>query len=769
MDKKNEITGILLISVSIFIFIALSSYNKFEEPTISPNIEISNRSGILGLYISHYLIKMSFGVISYFIPIIGMFWGWIFFSKNFKQLFIKISTHLLIGFVIISIALGFSDLIFLTSYSGLYSYSIANLLNGFLGPIGLTTFIIFIFLINLRLFFSWNFYEPFQLVYNQLIKFINNQKNKKLNENEIIKKRQHTDQLLNQLNENNNDKIPIENFNKKITDEIIPKNVDEIDLNKNLNEPAKKNQSIDDEPIYESPGSGYNIEEEIIENEVNFNENINKKFKQKYKLPSSDYLMNPDDSTPSISDEELVEKADFLAKSLLTFGVDGNVVNISPGPVITLFEVEPAEGVRVNKFVQLADDLARVMRAPRVRIIAPIPGKSSVGIEIPNKNPSTVYMKTVVNSEKFISSKSNLTVALGKNTTGENFIIELDSLPHLLIAGTTGSGKSVCINTIISSLLYRSTPDEVRFIMIDPKKLEMSAYRVLEKHHLITNEDVDEHVITTPENAVLALKAAEKEMSRRYDILADAVVRNIGEYREKAKKNSDLEIMPYIVLIIDELADLMLRASKDVEQSIARLAQMARAVGIHLVLATQRPSVDVITGVIKANFPARIAFQVATKIDSRTIIDVNGAEKLLGNGDMLFLPPGSSGPIRLHNSFVTLDEIIKIVDHIKNQPNSNEILLEGTKANSLNESELNDTDNPQDELMNKAIRLVILNQQGSISLLQRRFRIGYSRAARLIDQMEQIGIVGPFTGSKAREVLVDDNYLQILEDDIASN
>ena len=318
-------------------------------------------------------------------------------------------------------------------------------------------------------------------------------------------------------------------------------------------------------------------------------------------------------------------------------------------------------------------------------------------------------------------------------------------------------------------MLYRSTPDEVRFILIDPKKLEMAAYRILDKHHLITNEDVDEHVITTPENAVLALKAAEREMSRRYDILADAVVRNIAEYREKAKNNSDLETMPYIVLIIDELADLMLRAPKDVEQSIARLAQMARAVGIHLVLATQRPSVDVITGVIKANFPARIAFQVATKIDSRTIIDINGAEKLLGKGDMLFLPPGSSDPIRLHNSFVTLDEINKIVGHVKNQPISNEILLEGTKSNLLNENGLNDSDNDQDELINEAIRLVITNQQGSISLLQRRFRIGYSRAARLIDQMEQIGVVGPFTGSKARQVLVDENYLQILDSNDSPN
>ena len=773
MNKKNEIIGIFLILISIFIFTALFSFNEFEEPTISPNIEISNRAGILGIYISHFFIKMFFGFSSYFIPILGIFWGWIFLSKNFKKIYFQLSIHLFIAFLILSLTLGFIDLIYMTSLSGVYSFLVSSLLNDFLGIVGQSIFLIAIFLINIRIFFSLNFYKLIQKLIKIPNQFFHIKKSKSIKSNSLeINKG-----VYNLSDKLNNAIISDDKINSKDNTEDIIKNINNNNqLNSNdvvesISKPiiSEDRKNINDEKEIDNPSFDYNIKEEVIENEIDYNKNIKKESKQKYKLPSSEFLTNPDESYPSVSDDELVEKADFLAKSLLTFGVEGNVVNISPGPVITLFEVEPAEGVRVNKFVQLSDDLARVMKAPRVRIIAPIPGKSSVGIEIPNENPSTVYMKTVVNSEKFISSKSNLTVALGKNTTGENFIIELDKLPHLLIAGTTGSGKSVCINTIISSLLYRSSPDEVRFILIDPKKLEMAAYRILDKHHLITNEDVDEHVITTPENAVLALKAAEKEMSRRYDILAESVVRNIAEYREKAKNNNDLETMPYIVLIIDELADLMLRAPKDVEQSIARLAQMARAVGIHLVLATQRPSVDVITGVIKANFPARIAFQVATKIDSRTIIDINGAEKLLGKGDMLFLPPGSSDPIRLHNSYVTLDEINKIVSHIRNQPISNEILLEGTKQSSLNDGELNDTENGQDELINDAIRLVITNQQGSISLLQRRFRIGYSRAARLIDQMEQIGIVGPFTGSKARQVLVDENYLQILDTDESTN
>ncbi|HIA28853.1 MAG TPA: DNA translocase FtsK, partial [Candidatus Marinimicrobia bacterium] len=339
-----------------------------------------------------------------------------------------------------------------------------------------------------------------------------------------------------------------------------------------------------------------------------------------------------------------------------------------------------------------------------------------------------------------------------------------NKLPHLLIAGTTGSGKSVCINSIITSILFRSSPEDVRFILIDPKKLELAAYKALENHHLISSDDVDELVMTTPENAVAALRAAEQEMRRRYDVFAEAVVRNIDEYRTKAESNSEMEKMPYIVVIIDELADLMLRAPKEVEAPITRLAQMSRAVGIHLVVATQRPSVDVITGIIKANFPARLAFQVASRIDSRTILDANGAEKLLGKGDMLFMPPGSSSLIRLHNSFVTLDEINRIVDHVSQQPSAEEIELKGASVKLIGVEGGEDIQT-DDELLTEAIKLVVMHQQGSISLIQRRLRVGYSRAARLIDMMEQLGIVGPFTGSKAREVLVDESYLQMLDDD----
>ena len=489
---------------------------------------------------------------------------------------------------------------------------------------------------------------------------------------------------------------------------------------------------------------------------------VRKKPARKYILPSSELLKDPVSVSDTLSRDELVERANYLTQSLSTYGVVGKVVNVHPGPVITLFEVEPAEGVRVNKFVQLADDLARVMEASSVRVIAPIPGRSSVGIEIPNRNPATVYFKSIINSPEFAESESMLTLAIGKTTSGEISTLDLSKMPHLLIAGTTGSGKSVCINTIICSILYHASPDEVKFVMIDPKKVEMTLYKSLEGYHLLEMEDIDEPIVTSVDNAILALRALEKEMDRRYNVLAEAVVRNISEYNEKKEKTGE-KIMPYIVLVVDELADLMMLSAKDVEAPIARLAQLARAVGIHLVIATQRPSVDVITGVIKANFPSRIAFQVASKIDSRTIIDQPGADKLIGRGDMLHLGTGSSDVFRMHNAFLTLEEIEALMGHITQQPKSESTALPSVRESLQNEYSGGD-DASTDDLFNDAISLVVTHQQGSISLLQRRLKVGYSRAARLIDEMEQAGIVGPFTGSKAREVLVDESYLEIIKD-----
>lgn len=470
-----------------------------------------------------------------------------------------------------------------------------------------------------------------------------------------------------------------------------------------------------------------------------------------YQPPPITLLEVPPQRIDRQSREELLENARRLESSLATFQVEGRVVQVNPGPVITRYELEPAPGVKVNRILALADDLALTMKASRIRILAPIPGKAAVGIEIPNPRPSVVYLREIIESGEFQRSSSKLTLALGKTTSGEPYCTDLVRMPHLLIAGATGSGKSVCLNAMVTSILFKATPQEARFIMIDPKMLELSVYNDIP--HLLTP------VLTEARRATEALRWAVREMEGRYKSLSVLGVRNIDEYNLKVGQeghrpdiDQPLSLLPYIVIVIDELADLMLLAN-EIEESLVRLAQMARAVGIHLVLATQRPSVDVITGLIKANFPTRIAFQVASKIDSRTILDMSGAEKLLGNGDMLFLPSGRSEPIRIHGAYISRTETERLVDFLKEQgiePERKEVLEKEIK---LGEEE-------KDELFDEAARLVIRHQQGSISLLQRRLKIGYARAARLIDQLEAAGIVGPFDGARARAVLVDESYLK---------
>jgi len=490
-----------------------------------------------------------------------------------------------------------------------------------------------------------------------------------------------------------------------------------------------------------------------------------------YQFPSLDLL------TPSVAHgakldrRTLEEKAHFLEERLKEFDVRGNVVGIQPGPVITRFEIKPAPGVKVSRFVSCQDDLALVMQASRVRVVAPIPGKAAVGIEIPNQEPDIVTLREILASKTFQRSDSFLTLALGLTIDGNPYVADLAQMPHLLVAGATGSGKSVCLNSIITSILFRAHPSDVKLVLIDPKKLELSLYKKLKNHHLASREDLSEDVITTVENAVSVMRSLELEMERRYRILARLGVRNIADYNQALKSGrvtveegkSVPEKLPYIVLIVDELADLMITGAREIEEPIARLAQMSRAVGIHLILATQRPSVDVITGVIKANFPSRIAFQVAAKTDSRTILDRNGAEKLLGRGDMLFLNPREPEPVRIHGAFVSTEEVQRVVSHVAKQTREEVWHLPSFGAKEVSGGGRSGRKADQrDELFQEAAKLVIRHQQGSASLLQRRLRIGYARAGRLIDQLEDVGILGPFDGSKAREVLVDETFIDHL-------
>ena len=493
-----------------------------------------------------------------------------------------------------------------------------------------------------------------------------------------------------------------------------------------------------------------------------------------YKFPPLDLLDPADNQQFKVDTETLQANSLILQKKLEDFGVAGEVVAVRPGPVITMYEFKPAPGVKVRRIVLLADDLAMALRAVSVRILAPIPGESVVGIEIPNPRRETVYLREVIESEAYRNTDSKLTLAIGKDIGGTPFATDLAKMPHLLVAGATGTGKSVSINAMILSILYKSSPQDVKFIMVDPKMLELTVYEDIP--HLLTP------VVTDPKKAASALFWAVDEMDRRYRLMRDKGARNIDNYnrtleRETGSKKPLIDLteltepesteeiiggslsqdaplvhqkLPKIVIIIDELADLMMTVGRDIEEHITRLAQKARAAGIHLILATQRPSVDVITGLIKANFPSRISFQVTTRVDSRTILDSMGGEKLLGNGDLLFMPPGTARLIRVHGAFVSDQEVRRVMKFIKQQgrPSYRPEVLEAKK-----EMESAATiDEEYDEMYDQAVAIVTETQQASISMIQRRLRVGYNRAARMVEQMERDRVVGPADGAKPREV-----------------
>lgn len=464
-----------------------------------------------------------------------------------------------------------------------------------------------------------------------------------------------------------------------------------------------------------------------------------------YHLPPLNLLKKLPKAKTGKSTKEITDNTRILEETLASFGVSAKVIDVSQGPAITRYELQPAPGVKVSRIVNLADDIALKLAATGVRIEAPIPGKAAVGIEVPTKDVSIVLLRDVLETPEFQNASSKLTVALGYDIAGTPIIADLGKMPHMLVAGATGSGKSVCINTLILSILYKAAPEEVKLLLIDPKVVELSTFNGIP--HLMAP------VVTDPKKAASALRWAVQEMEKRYQLFAAVGVREIKRYNNMVPKENQL---PYIVVIIDELADLMMVAPTDVEDAICRLAQMARAAGIHLVLATQRPSVDVITGIIKANIPSRISFAVSSQVDSRTILDMAGAEKLLGKGDMLFYPVGAPKPQRVQGAFVSDNEVEDVVEYTKKQAQP-EFSEDVFVAEVATEKEVLDE---EDELLDDAIRLVLDTGQASISMLQRRFRIGYSRAARLIDMMEQMRIVGPNIGSKAREIIATAEIIQ---------
>lgn len=518
-----------------------------------------------------------------------------------------------------------------------------------------------------------------------------------------------------------------------------------------------KNSGNKEKPIRQKPAAVKEVKEEPGLKEIIIKDVRAKKTNPvKYNSPPFDLLIEDEELSGNTKNyrNQVLEGAKKLEETLNSFGVSAKVVNVSRGPTVTRYELQPSAGVKVSRIVNLSDDIALNLAAPAIRLEAPIPGKAAIGIEVPNKDINMVRIRDVLESQEFLQNPSKLSFAIGKDVSGETIIVDIAKMPHLLIAGATGSGKSVCINSLIVSLLYKASPDEVKLLMIDPKVVELGVYNGI-PHLLIP-------VVTEPKKAAGALNWAVQEMVNRYKLFADKAVRDIKGFNELVQKTGELPALPQIVIIIDELADLMMVAPNDVEDAICRLAQMARAAGMHLVIATQRPSVDVITGVIKANIPSRISFAVSSQIDSRTILDMAGAEKLLGRGDMLLYPVGKAKPVRAQGANITDAEVEKVVEYVKSQGNA---LYDDNIIEEINneDSQYNNDSGDNDELLPRVIEMVVEAGQASVSLIQRKFKVGYARAARIVDQMEARGIVGGFEGSKPRQILISKQQWQEMQ------
>ncbi|TAK50828.1 MAG: DNA translocase FtsK [Bacteroidetes bacterium] len=745
-ERWKQITAILMMVVGLFSFLSIIFYH-----------EEGNNLGVVGALISNFLVLSTLGFASIAFPALMVVWGWVMLRKLDIRKPVIFTNYTLVFVILFATAMGIANLIFQdvrNEWFGTVGAFTADGLVKLLGSIGSSIIIVTLMFITIILAVDLDVHKSLERLEN-LWRELTGSVSERFKKEEEDEDRE-TEITIQREEE---EEIPEEPEIPPQTEIVVrpaePALEDFLEEEEEEEQPSKKRESPisqEEEPAaFEETEAGG--QPAPVENE---DEEI------EYVFPSPDLLDTPRGGE-TIPEEELKANAELVRAKLANFGIEIESVSVVPGPVITLYELVPASGVKISRIVSLEDDIALALAAKGIRIIAPIPGKSAVGIEIPNKNAQLVYLKSLVVSNKYREAKGLLPLALGKTISGEAFVDDLAKMPHLLIAGSTGSGKSVGINTILASLLFKMHPSEVKFIIIDPKKIELTNYKKLKHHFLACSPDIKEDIITTPDNSVGVLRSVELEMEKRYDKLAAAGVRNIQDYNERIKdgrvKDTDQikhRKMPFIIVVIDELADLMITAAREVEEPIARLAQLARAVGIHLVLATQRPSVDVITGVIKANFPARIAYQVASKTDSRTILDMNGAEQLLGSGDMLYLPSGSPKPIRIQNAFISTDEVESITEHIARQQGySKPFMLPSTFERKGARG--GGTSQERDEFFEEAAYLVVRHQQGSVSLIQRRLKVGYSRAARLIDELEAAGIVGPFDGSKARQVLIEND------------
>jgi len=713
--------------------------------TIIPKTSIV---GKIGEFLGVVNFKL-FGFISYFTPLLL---GVLLFLGYKKKYDSNVSIKVLGGIFL------FFDVLFIQSVifqKGVIGNLFVNMLKTYIGIVGIWLLIFVILLWSVFLFFEDKILSLFQNEEKGKMENGELQKHSSTHHNDISSKISSTfdnDVSNIELDEEdiNNGKWKMENTKGENTIENGELRIENENLEQADNSPDVFNENENIKLEFQNTDNTKKQDEIVNIKYVEELEDTKKLLSQieigerekpkNWKFPPLDFLSKPKNAKKEINEAEIDKKIKILIEKLKQFKIEGDVVRYYVGPVVTTFEFKPLPHIKVSKILALQDDLAMALKAQSIRIQAPIPGKDVVGIEIPNEKVETIYLREILESDIFKKAKSPLTIVLGKDIVGAPFVTDLKKLPHLLIAGTTGSGKSVGINAMILSLLYRNSPDELKFLMIDPKMLEFSIFNDIP--HLLTP------VITEAKKAIMALNSMVKEMERRYKLMSKARVKNIEGYNQKV---SPEEKMPYIVIIIDELADLMMTSGKDVEYSIARLAQMARASGIHLIVATQRPSVDVVTGLIKANLPSRISFKVGQKIDSKVILDQFGAESLLGRGDMLFTPPGITGLIRLHAPFTNEEEIERVVEYLKSQRNAD---YDTIIINSLEEATALEEIDDLDELFEEAKQIIIKEKRTSISYLQRRLNIGYNRAANIIEQMERMGILSTPNAKGQREILI---------------
>ena len=784
--QYRMLLGFVLILFSIALLVSFVSYfisqdalvnGQSDQSVISSlferNINVENWLGYYGAILADLFIYYGFGIASFiFVKLFFLSGVYLLMGLSFKKL--KNTWFWdLYALVVVSVSLGFfADAI--PDLGGVVGYELNQFMQGFIGKVG--TLLVIILSLIIYLIFKIK-------IAPDAIKTFFEKKQKAINDNlnELTSKETATDYNLEEfaVQDTEDSKEPtLKPSQFEIDKETLKptiENASEINLDPTIktltpssqtdeieNVPTMKNIQTDDEAFVIEK----NEDEEVIEENLaaklvaDFGEFDPTLELSNYKFPTIDLLKEYTSIGITINQEELEENKNRIVETLKNYKIDIAQIKATVGPSVTLYEIIPEAGIRISKIKSLEDDIALSLAALGIRIIAPIPGKGTIGIEVPNKNQTMVPMKTVISSAKFQEAEMELPIALGKTISNETFVVDLAKMPHLLMAGATGQGKSVGLNAVLTSLLYKKHPAEVKFVLVDPKKVELTLFNKIERHYLAKLPDDGDAIITDNNKVINTLNSLCIEMDNRYSLLKDAMVRNIKEYNEKFKSRklnpeNGHRFLPYIILVVDEFADLIMTAGKEVETPIARLAQLARAIGIHLIIATQRPSVNVITGIIKANFPARIAFRVTSKIDSRTILDTQGADQLIGRGDLLY--SNGNDLVRVQCAFVDTPEVERIVDYIGSQKAypSAYLLPEyvGEDGGSINlEFDISE----RDSLFKEAAEIIVIAQQGSASLLQRKLKLGYNRAGRLIDQLEASGIVGPFEGSKARSVNITD-------------